>query len=121
MVLDVLLDVVADALRSYAPVVALVVPAYLGARIARGRPLTRRETLGYLFDVTVYSGVLGGSFGLVGLLLADAIALDRQTALVVAGVVGLVLYALVCWAAYVDTFRDSPPAFLGRLVGFRSG
>jgi hypothetical protein len=120
MVLDVLLDVLSEALRSYAPFVALVVPAYLGARIAQGRSLTRRETLGYLFDVTIYSAVLGGTVGLVGLLLVDAIALGRETVLLVGGVVGLVLYALVCWAAYVGTFRESSPAFLGRLAGFRS-
>jgi hypothetical protein len=115
------LDVLVEALRGYAPVVAPVVPAYLGARIAVGRPLTRRETLSYLFDVTVYSFVLGGIGGLVGLLLVDVTALGGQTVLVVGGLVGLALYVLVCWAAYVDTFRESPPALLGQLAGFRSG
>lgn len=113
------LDVLADALRSYAAVVVLVVPASLAARVAAGRPLTRRETLGYLFDVTVYAVVLGGIGSLVGLLLVDATVLGGRPALIVGGVVGLGLYGLACWAAYVGTFRDSMPAVLRRLAGFR--
>jgi hypothetical protein len=113
-------ELVVTALRSYAPLLVLVVPAYLGARVAQGRPLDRRETLAYLFDVTSYSVVLGGTFGLGCVVIADAVPLGRRTALLVAGVGGVGLYALACWAAYVGTFRGSAPSLLGRLAGFRT-
>jgi hypothetical protein len=116
----VLVEFVASALRSFAPLLALAAPAYLGARVAQGRPLARRETCAYLFDVTVYSAVLGGTLGVACLVVFDATSVGRDLALVVAGVGGLGAYALACWAAYVGTFRGSAPSLLGRLAGFRS-
>jgi hypothetical protein len=115
-----LAEFVATALRGFAPLFALVVPAYLGARVAEGRPLAHRETCAYLFDVTVYSAVLGGTLGVACLVVFDATPVGRDPVLVVAAVGGLGAYALACWAAYVGTFRESAPGLLGRLAGFRS-
>lgn len=110
----------ADALRSYAPILALVLPAYLGARVAQGRPLNKQETVAYLFDVTVYSFVLGGTLGVAVVVVADSVSVDRAILLAVAGAGGLGVYTLACWAAYVGTFRESTPSLLGRLAGFDS-
>jgi hypothetical protein len=113
-------ELLAGTLGRHAPLFALVVPAYLGARVAQGRPLDRRETLAYLFDVTVYSAVLGGTFGVACVVIATAVPVGRQATLLLAGVGGLGVYAFACWAAYVGTFHESTPSLLGRLAGFRS-
>jgi hypothetical protein len=115
VVLDTLFDVGAAALTEFALLVALAGPALLGARFRLGRPLDRRETLGYLFDVLVTTAALGGAFGVAWLVVTGAFDVGRLPGLAAAALGVLACYLTACWLAYAGTFREGPSP-LGRLT-----